>query len=203
MYLSKILFQLTDRDIQAALADCQKMHQLVTGFFGTDRKSSNILYRVRMEHNQNAIYLYSDLPIDAIRISPRMTLAGQKDISAWVDGMQAGMTKHFDLLALPTKKIPATGGKNSQRRVLKTPQERIEWMQRKAKQFGFQLLAVNELEHIRQTGKHSPESSGRMYFDGYHYQGILQVTDAVKFQDALRHGIGAGKAYGFGMLLLS
>ena len=70
-------------------------------------------------------------------------------------------------------------------------------------QFGFQLLAVNELEHIRQTGKHSPESSGRMYFDGYHYQGILQVTDAVKFQDALRHGIGAGKAYGFGMLLLS
>ena len=184
MYLSKILFQLNDRDIQAALADCQKMHQLVTGFFGTDRKSSNILYRVRMEHNQNAIYLYSDLPIDAIRISPRMT-------------------KHFDLLALPTKKIPATGGKNSQRRVLKTPQERIEWMQRKAKQFGFQLLAVNELEHIRQTGKHSPESSGRMYFDGYHYQGILQVTDAVKFQDALRHGIGAGKAYGFGMLLLS
>ena len=113
------------------------------------------------------------------------------------------MTKHFDLLALPTKKIPATGGKNRQRRVLKTPQERIEWMQRKAKQFGFQLLAVNELEHIRQTGKHSPESSGRMYFDGYHYQGILQVTDAVKFQDALRHGIGAGKAYGFGMLLLS
>ncbi|MDO5785606.1 MAG: type I-E CRISPR-associated protein Cas6/Cse3/CasE [Eubacteriales bacterium] len=203
MYLSKISFQLNDRGIQAALADCQKMHQLVTGFFGTDRKSSNILYRVRMDRGQHAIYLYSDLPIDETRISARMTLDGQKDISAWLDGMQEGMTKHFDLLVLPTKKVPSERGKNSQRRVLKTPQDRLAWMQRKAKQFGFQLLAVNELEHIRQAGKHSPESSGRMYFDGYHYQGILQVTDAVKFQDALRHGIGAGKAYGFGMLLLS
>ena len=202
MYLSKVLFQLNDRGIQVALADCQKMHQLVTGFFGTDRRSSNILYRVRMEQNLHAIYLYSDLPIDVGRIPPRMTLAGQKDISAWVDGMQSGMMKHFDLLALPTKKVPSAG-KNSQRRVLKTPQERLEWMQRKSKQFGFQLLAVNELEHVHQAGKHSVQSSGNMYFDGYHYQGVLQVTDTVRFQNALRHGIGAGKAYGFGMLMLS
>lgn len=203
MYLSKITFQLDDRGIQAALADCQKMHQLVTGFFGTDRKSSNILYRIRMDHGQHAIYLYSDLPIDPARISDRMTLDGQRDISAWADSIQEGTTKRFDLLALPTKKVPSERGKNSQRRVLSTPQDRLAWMQRKAKQFGFQLLAVNELEHVRQTGKHASAYSGRMHLDGYHYQGTLQVTDVVKFRDALRYGIGAGKAYGFGMLILS
>lgn len=202
MYLSKIGFVLNDRGIQAALADCQKMHQLVTSFFGTDRKSSNILYRVRMDCGQYAIYLYSDTPIDASKIPHPMTLIGQKNISSWADGMQEGVTKHFDLLALPTKKVPSEGRKNSQRRVLKTTQERLEWMQRKAEQFGFQFLAVNELEHVRQIGKHL-SASGRMYFDGYRYQGILQITDAEKFQDALRFGIGAGKAYGFGMLLLS
>lgn len=203
MYLVKIVFPLQNRRIQEALADCQKMHQLVTGFCGTDRKSSNLLYRVRMEFNQNAIYLYSNQAIDEARILSPMRLIGQKDISAWISGMQEGMTKRFDLLALPTKKVAQNTGKNSQRRVLKTLEERLAWMQKKSTQFGFQLLAVNELEHVRQTGKHASESGGRMYLDGYHYQGVLQVTDTARFQRALQDGIGAGKAYGFGMLLLS
>ncbi len=42
-----------------------------------------------------------------------------------------------------------------------------------------------------------------MYLDQYHYQGTLQITDAVLFQNAVREGIGPGKSYGLGMLLLS
>jgi len=32
------------------------------------------------------------------------------------------------------------------------------------------------------------------------FDGVLKVTDLAAFQDALRQGIGSGKAYGFGLL---
>ena len=35
------------------------------------------------------------------------------------------------------------------------------------------------------------------------YQGVLQVSDAEKFRAAWKNGIGSGRAYGLGMMLLS
>ena len=40
-----------------------------------------------------------------------------------------------------------------------------------------------------------------MYVTGYHYQGLLQITDSEHFRHALQEGIGSGRAYGLGMLL--
>ena len=40
-----------------------------------------------------------------------------------------------------------------------------------------------------------------MYVTGYHYQGLLQITDSERFRHAIRKGIGSGRAYGLGMLL--
>ena len=42
-----------------------------------------------------------------------------------------------------------------------------------------------------------------MYLDQYHYQGVLQIIDAERFQLAVQRGIGPGKSYGLGMLMLS
>ena len=42
-----------------------------------------------------------------------------------------------------------------------------------------------------------------MYLDQYHYQGTLQITDVEQFRKAVQGGIGPGKSYGLGMLLLS
>ena len=41
-----------------------------------------------------------------------------------------------------------------------------------------------------------------MYHDAYHYQGTLQITDAAAFRRAMQGGIGSGRAYGFGMLMV-
>ena len=64
--------------------------------------------------------------------------------------------------------------------------------------------------HMNDTHSHiDPERSGKyagqggvMHHDAYHYQGVLQITDAEAFRKALQQGIGSGKAYGFGMMMV-
>ena len=105
-------------------------------------------------------------------------------------------------MAWPSKKVGAEGAKNSRRRVLREESERLAWLARKAEQNGFVPINVRELEAAQQLGRHDEKQGGRLYVDSYHYQGTLRITDAVKFRYAVRKGIGPGKAYGLGMLLL-
>ena len=115
---------------------------------------------------------------------------------------KAGQLWSFDLIAAPTKKVGAEGKKNSQRRILRTPGERQEWLERQAEQNGFAILQAQELEQLHICGRHKADKGGVMYHDAYHYQGILQITDGEAFRRAMQTGIGSGKAYGFGMMMV-
>lgn len=201
MYLTKIELERASRRIQFALADCQQLHRLVMGLFGTDRKSSHVLYRLRNQARTLALYLYSDGPIDQTRLLSGMRFAGERDLSDWLSRMEQGQVRGFDLLAAPTKKVKTETSRNSQRRILRTQEERLAWLTRKGEQNGFRLLQCQELENHQQSGNHKKDAGGPMYVTGYHYQGLLQITDLERFQRAVQEGIGSGRAYGLGMLL--
>lgn len=198
MYLSKIEIDRRNSEIRKAIADCQQMHRFVTGLFGTDRESAQALYRTNMVGEKMQIYIYSRQPVIHI---PTCNIQ-QKDISSWLNRMEENQVWKFDLIASPSKKIPVEGKKNSRRRILRTPEERKMWLDRKARQHGFEILHSEEHESIHTTGKHKAENGGDMYHDAYRYQGVLRITDAEKFRQAIGGGIGPGKAYGFGMMLL-
>ena len=184
-----------------ALGDCQKMHRMVCGFFGARRQEENILYRVHVLRGSIQIYLYSDHPLESL--PETVQLAGQRDLTQWLDSMTAGDSLGFDLLACPSKKVyQAEQNKNSRRQLLRELQERLDWLQRKAEQNGFRLLNVQELEQSHNYGRHSAEKGGTLHLDAYHYQGILSITDAELFRKAIRTGIGPEKAYGLGMLMV-
>lgn len=203
MYLTKIDLLPHGRDIQRCLGDCQRFHQIMMGLFESDRKSAQVLYRVRQDRNTLAVYLYSRHPVNRNRVLSGMHFCGQRDLTSWLESMQQGQVWHFDLLASPTKKVVQHGQKNSRRRILRTLDERIAWLNRKGVQNGFKLLSCQELEGGQFTGRHTQERGGRMYLDQYHYQGTLQITDIRQFQKAVQEGIGPGKSYGLGMLLLN
>ena len=202
MYLTRIDLRPQERTIQRALADCQQMHRLVSGLFRTGRKESGILYRLRMARGQTALYLYSNTPIERSALMQGMAFAGERDVTDWLNAFRAGQIWGFDLLAAPTRKVAAEGHRNSRRRILREKPERLEWLSRKAAQNGFALLHADELEGIHMMGRHAQEQGGQMHWDGYHYDGVLQIEDAGRFRQAVSGGIGAGKAYGLGMLLL-
>lgn len=203
MYLTKITLSLADRSIQRALGDCQQMHRLIMGLFDTDRASANVLYRLRSAQGAIAVYIYSSAPLKSDRLTLGMKFAGERDMGPWLESLSEGQRWNFDLLACPSKKVAVEGIKNSRRRILRTPDERTDWLRHKAMQNGFAVMTVRELGSSQQTGHHPAENGGRLYIDNYHYQGTLQVTDAALFRNVVSSGLGPGKAYGLGMLLLT
>lgn len=200
MYLTKIQLDLYNRTVCYALSDCQRMHRMINGLFAMDREGAKLQYRIQNTGRSCAVYLCSDVQIDRSRLLPFMTFAGERELGEWLASMTNGKTLSFDLVTMPSKKERAEG--NSRRRILRTAEERSAWLARKAEQNGFSLLAVQELESASLPGKHEKERGGYMVWDTYHYRGVLQITDNDRFCEALQTGIGPGKAYGLGMILL-
>ena len=200
MYLIKVEMDRRLPEVRQAVADCQKMHRLITGLFGTDRQKSSILYRTNCVANKIHLYLYASCPVTE-EATGRYRIM-QRDITPWMEQLREGQYWKFDLIASPSKKVSTEGQKNSQRRILRQPSERQNWLEQKAAQSGFTLCQVTELGQIHVSGRHREEKGGAMYHDAYHYQGVLRIMDAEAFREALRKGIGSGKAYGFGMMIL-
>lgn len=197
MYLIKV--EMNRREARGLLADCQQMHRFVTGFFGTDRQCNQVLYRTNMVRNRLAIYIYAQNSAEHI---PENCEVQQRNVTSWLDSMEVGQIWNFDLIASPSKKVAAEGQKNSKRRILRESGDRQAWLERKAEQNGFAILDAQEQEQIHVFGKHGAGQGGVMHHDAYHYQGVLQITDAESFRKALQQGIGPGKAYGFGMMMV-
>lgn len=201
MYLIRIDMDRSQRLIRNAMTDCQKMHRLLMGLFDAPRQEAKVLYRMKEQGMRIAVYLYAAIPVIEERLLPGMTLAGQRDVSGWLSSLQDGRCLRFDLVVMPFKKVE-NSAKNSQRRVLRMPEERMVWLKRKAEQNGFRILDALEQGNMSFYGEHT-ENGGAMYWDSYHYTGMLEIVDQTAFQAAVENGIGPGKAYGLGMLLLA
>ena len=202
MYLSKVELQLSNPGIRAALINYQKMHQLVNGLFHSSRKEAEVLYRIRATGNVIDLYMYSSTPIDQERILLGMRFLGQRDVTPWLETIKENDFYHFQVTTAPFKKVSSEGLKNSRRRNLRTIDERLSWLARKAEQGGFRIVTVEESPAESLTAIHCEEKGGKMKMSAYCYTGSLQVTNADVFRLTMRQGLGPGKAYGLGMILL-
>ncbi len=83
--------------------------------------------------------------------------------------------------------------------------EQIKWLESKAKQSGFEILHLqfNKGEKEKAIKKQDNKLTHQIELLQVHFTGILKVTDAVAFKKAYCNGIGTGKAFGCGMLLLA
>lgn len=202
MILSKIEMPLSEPAVRSALRDAQRMHRLVSGLFQTPREDAQLLYRVRTQGAKVSLYLYADRPVDRSRLLPGMFLAGERELDDWLAAMQEGQLRGFELLTMPFRKVSDGTGRNSRRRVLRTQEERLAWLTRKAAQNGFTILTVQEAAGEKTGANHPEGKGGCLYLDTYRYSGTLRIDDTERFREAVRCGLGPGKAYGLGMLLL-
>ncbi len=124
-----------------------------------------------------------------------------------LDSLKIGQRFRFRLRANPCVK------RNCKRLGLLRLEEQEAWVERKGFQHGFSLprlasfdfqqspqeridVRVSQAQMIR--GKQHDGNGIRIY--SVLYDGFLSVTDPEKFQEALRTGIGHGKAMGLGLL---
>jgi CRISPR system Cascade subunit CasE len=133
----------------------------------------------------------------------------------------------FDLKANPVKTkvqrgpdgetlYKANGKRKSGKRVPLIKQDELRaWLVRKGKARrrdqrtgldvpgGFRIVTDRPLEISPMQAFHFRKKKHSAYHGGVQFRGTLEVTDRVKFAETYRCGIGSGKSFGFGMLLLA
>ncbi|MGH8463104.1 MAG: type I-E CRISPR-associated protein Cas6/Cse3/CasE [Pseudomonas sp.] len=119
-----------------------------------------------------------------------------------VETTQAGQTFQFVLDVNPRKKLAPTvmGERQRGKRVgITNPDEIRQWLRRRGPECGFDLedAAVDVLPglRIRRRGQ-------TMHFTRAMVTGTLRITDPAAFHDFRAAGIGGGKAFGMGLLIL-
>jgi CRISPR system Cascade subunit CasE len=136
--------------------------------------------------------------------------------------LRPGQVLRFRLRANPTKRIAKEDDPMKGKRVeLTRESEQIAWLIRKGQEEkgvpgGFELLAsevkdaageicrvprVNVSSEGKQKGHKSGSNGGQVTTHlAVLFEGLLRVTDKDAFLETLIHGVGAGKAFGFGLL---
>ncbi|SFA79078.1 type I-E CRISPR-associated protein Cas6/Cse3/CasE [Selenomonas ruminantium] len=201
MYLSKLHLDIRSPYTKKCLHDCQIMHRSIQRMFDSDRQSSGVLYRLNPQRLN--VYVWSAKEPDKEEIPAGMQLIGCRDFTDIEQRIYEGQCYRFNLLAVPSKKVAKEGKKNSQRRFLYSLEEQVEWLQRKGEQNGFSILQVQQERECMTRGKHTQKGEDNICYKGVVFQGVLQVNHAEMFKKCWQEGIGPGKAYGQGMLILT
>lgn len=153
-----------------------------------------------------------------------------KKVGENYEAIENGMRLIFRLQANPTKRVANRyeyeneekrnefnrkfkDSKNRRRISIYKEEEQIEWLARQGENNGFQIAELKINPAVRnvisakegkiefsKSDKKNPERKHQITYGSIVFEGVLQVTDADKFRDALVNGIGQGKAYGFGLL---
>lgn len=213
MYLSRLILNPRNRRVQKEIADRYQLHRsLMTAFpddLGDD--DERVLFRVEESHRGRdlALLLQSwTMPDWSWLAEPgaRGYLLPVSEPNPAVKQFELDLTRGqrlaFRLRANPTAHRRCSDG--VRRRVgLHDEEDQMDWLARKGERGGFALLAV------RSSGQNTV--SGCVYRNGtsheltlfsVQFDGLLEVRDPDRVEEAVREGVGSAKAFGFGLLSL-
>jgi CRISPR system Cascade subunit CasE len=212
------LVRFTPQDpARAARTMRDRGHRLVWTLFAQDGTARDFLYQPIPGYPFSAIVRSSRPPKgDGWSMTTR----------AFAPHLKAGQTLAFRLEAVPFRWKPVRGARRGKREDLVTavrrahPEARqdkgleaslvraeaLRWFAEQGAKQGFAVanngLAVSV--YGQEIGRHERVDRGRCFrFTSFVYQGRLQVTDAEKFRVALHRGVGAEKAFGFGLIQIA
>lgn len=205
MYLSRLYLDLTHPSTQRALADCHDMHRnlmraLPRRESDALRAEESLLYRIVTVQDRPALFVTSQSLPDWSQV-PGVRLwqdAPSVDIQALRPKLTVGRRLRFNLLAAPFKK-ERRESKLSARVFLRAQEERRDWLMRKAEEHGFQ---VPHFEEKGQQHIHGKRQGTTIDYTAVVFEGELEIVNADAFWLAYTGGIGPGKPYGLGMLMI-
>lgn len=208
MYLSKLLLDPRNRQVQCEIGNRYELHRTLTAQFTEEnRKDIGLLYRLELEKQQNngniTLLVQTQLKPHWDDLLNSGMLATYPEVKLFDVEFFEGDQFYFRLLGNPTVRRTQPDGK-SKRVGLYTPEEQQAWLTRKAHQSGFEVIGVNlrDLALIESLKKKNNKSYMIKHL-AVQFDGLLKVTKPNKFTSALKNGIGSAKAFGFGLLSLA
>jgi CRISPR system Cascade subunit CasE len=216
LYLSRLLLNPRSRQVQRETADPYNLHRTVMHAFPAKREHAGVLHRLEVHPRSGAIMLLvqSQAKPDWDYLTEKEYLLPDDPISDLENpavkefnfSPRIGQTLQFRLVANPTvKKVRRDDKgerKNSNRVPLVHEARQEEWLTKQAAANGFRLLDLTISQPNKQTGWQKDNGRSLTLYT-VQFDGRLQITDAAKFQQALRTGIGPAKAFGCGLLSLA
>ena len=172
---------------RAHIDNVDVMHKTVCTMLGSDRAGAGALWA--LDDGRTLVIRSHTMPdIEALYPTYRiMTFI----VSAPVpDAFTPDMTHRFQLTASNVKRDNRT-------RAL-VPIRAEDWLMSRAERCGFRVDDMT----VRMTKIRGGRAGRVILISAARYTGTLTITDADAFADAMRSGIGRGKAYGCGLLTI-
>ena len=205
IYITQILVSYEQAIRQLKIKDSYDWHQRVwQAFRDSDGEKRDFLSRVDEIDEAYRLLIISPLkpirpdwcPIDCFK---------SKDIS---EAFFSNGRYRFSLLANPTRKIVVRNEagqrkKNGRRIGLTNREDLSEWLLRKASDGGFNIDSPEQLRIIPKPRSYFQKMSMSGVHSVVEFQGVLSVTDPIRFRTTFARGLGSAKAFGLGLLAIA
>ena len=211
MYLTQFEINTKRRGSRHLLASPQRVHAAVLSCFPANAlDEGRVLWRLdHGSHDRRELWISSPSKPD---LSALVEDCGWPTAEGWrtesADGLFArlavGQRWRFRLSGNPVTSLPADGRRGKV--IPLTQGGYLDWLAVKGDTSGFSVsdgdartAVVSRDERLQFT----KESGRRVSLARAQFDGVLEVTDAVRLRGAMVQGIGRAKAYGCGLLTLA
>jgi CRISPR system Cascade subunit CasE len=204
MYLTKLILNQKSYRVQKELSNPYQLHRTIMNAFPDNIKDKDRDGRILFRIDTGSKKPYPLVLIQSI-LCPNWDFLIKDDNYLLKDPLfkqfeypefKKGIKYWFRLFANPTKKV------NGKRIGFYKEEDQFGWLKRKAKLSGFNLLYTN-ITRKQEIHARTHRNSREMVLYGIQFDGLLQIVNPKKFDNAMKYGIGSGKAFGFGFLTVS
>lgn len=205
MYLSRIKLDTSRTDTMRALAAPNVFHGAIES---ADEERTRKLWRLDTLNGELYLLILSENRIDLSSVSEQFGYDSSfesKSYDSLLDRITNGSRWHFRIKANPT--IQKYDERKGRGKVLAhiTPEYQGEWLKKQAEKYGFALndgewLVTGSRWYLFKKNKYKKDNVKMLAVT---YEGVLTVTDADAFKNALVKGIGREKAFGMGLLTVT
>ncbi len=201
MYLSRVEIDTKKTKTLQALSSPEILHGIVESCFSGDKQRN--LWRIDTLNGRLYLLLLSREIPDFTTLMQQIGVPGtqceSRSYEPLLNRIEAGSIWRFRLTANPVMSVPDSQGKRGKLRAITPAASQREWMIRQGKQHGF-LVAPGQFDVVRSEWLKFRNKGRNLSIFCSTFEGILTVTDADQFREALTDGIGRAKSYGMGLI---
>jgi len=174
------------------LSNIYELHRTLCTAFPANRDPERILFRVEDGKESHIVIVQSKGLPDWSRVNEKDDyFIEPPEHKPFTPKVANGQALVFRIRSNPTVK------KDGKRLGLIKSDDQLEWLNRKAKAGGFDLV---QLQVVPAGIVNAKKAGATLSFYSVTFQGALKVVDKDKFIETLANGIGSGKGMGFGLL---
>ena len=207
MYLSRVKLDCTRRKTMIALSAVQKIHGAVEACFNGVKQRK--LWRIDNLNGNLYILIESETEPDLSGLNDQFGFCGNdksvetKPYDRFLGKIENGSKWRFRLTANPTRSVAKSNGERGEVVAHATTDYQKKWLIDHAEKNGFSVKNDGfEVVGKKWLSFHKGNDHSKVTILSVTYEGNLIVTDRNKFVEAIKNGIGRGKAYGNGLLTI-